>query len=392
VNEIPTIQQATAGYEAWLREHIRLLPEDLERKHAAMAADPFPFLRATFYRWAQLWPRICAPLCEAATVLAVGDLHIENFGTWRDAEGRLVWGINDFDETFRLPYTNDLVRLATSAHLAIQDGGDGGPDGPASLAIAAKDADAAILAGYREGLEAGGRAVVLAEHWRALRRMATERLKDPERFSQKLDALPVLTAERVPPSAAKALAAMLPAEDLPLRYGHRIAGLGSLGRERYVAVADWHGGRIAREAKALAPSACVWAGHGTGEPKILCRTILEKSIRCPDPFVTVRRRWIVRRLAPDCSRIELIDLPREKDAARLLHAMGWETANVHLGSAGAPSLLLDLASRPAGWLHEAAKQMLAAVRADWEAWRGPDAAAAPVRKPAEGKKAKVRGE
>jgi len=36
-------------------------------------------------------------------VLAVGDLHVENFGTWRDAEGRLIWGVNDFDEAWRLP-------------------------------------------------------------------------------------------------------------------------------------------------------------------------------------------------------------------------------------------------------------------------------------------------
>ena len=48
-------------------------------------------------------------------MLAVGDLHVENFGTWRDADGRLCWGINDFDEADRLPYTNDLVRLAASA-------------------------------------------------------------------------------------------------------------------------------------------------------------------------------------------------------------------------------------------------------------------------------------
>jgi len=361
----PTIQEATAAYESWLGGHITLLPEDLAHKHAAMASGVFPFLRATFYRWTQLWPRVCGSLCEAATVLTVGDLHIENFGTWRDAEGRLVWGINDFDEAFHLPYTNDLVRLATSAHLAIADGG---------LAIAPKDGDAAILAGYKECLEAGGRAVVLAEHWRALRRMATERLKDPERFWQKLDALPLLAAERVPADAVAALAALLPAKDLPLRYGHRIAGLGSLGRERYVAIADWHGGRIAREAKAAAPSACVWArhaSHANGESKVLYQTILEKSVRCPDPFVMLKQRWIVRRLAPDCSRIELAELPEEQDAVRLLHSMGWETANVHLGSANAKTLLLDLASHPQGWLHAAAKEMREVVTADWEAWRGP---------------------
>ena len=60
--------------------------------------------------------------------LGVGDLHVENFGTWRDAESRLVWGINDFDEACCLPYTQDLVRLAASARFAVQEqyqAGDG---------------------------------------------------------------------------------------------------------------------------------------------------------------------------------------------------------------------------------------------------------------------------
>jgi uncharacterized protein (DUF2252 family) len=74
----------------------------------------------------------------APTVLAIGDLHVENYGTWRDAEGRLVWGINDFDEAFPLPYTIDLVRLATSARLAIQ---------PGHLSLTSAPACAAILEG-----------------------------------------------------------------------------------------------------------------------------------------------------------------------------------------------------------------------------------------------------
>ena len=51
-------------------------------------------------------------------VLAVGDIHLENFGTWRDADGRLVWGVNDFDEAAEMPYVLDLIRLATSALVA----------------------------------------------------------------------------------------------------------------------------------------------------------------------------------------------------------------------------------------------------------------------------------
>ena len=52
------------------------------------------------------------------SVLSVGDLHLENFGTWRDADGRLVWGVNDFDEAAVMPYVLDLVRLVTSIQLA----------------------------------------------------------------------------------------------------------------------------------------------------------------------------------------------------------------------------------------------------------------------------------
>src|SRR5258708_19481475 len=83
-----------------------------------MADAVFPFMRSTFYRWAQLWPMVCPDLAKGPQVLAVGDLHVENFGTWRDVEGRLIWGVNDFDETHPLAYANDLVRLAVSAHLA----------------------------------------------------------------------------------------------------------------------------------------------------------------------------------------------------------------------------------------------------------------------------------
>ena len=113
------IQKATKKYEAWLAKNITIVPADLALKHTRMAEDQFQFLRATFYRWMQVWPQVCPDLARAPRVLAVGDLHVENFGTWRDKEGRLIWGVNDFDEAYPLPYTIDLVRLAMSAHLAI---------------------------------------------------------------------------------------------------------------------------------------------------------------------------------------------------------------------------------------------------------------------------------
>ena len=345
------IAKATGLYEAWLGRHLRLIGEDLRLKHEQMRSAPFPFLRATYYRWAQTWAAACGPAARAPRVLAVGDLHVENFGTWRDAEGRLIWGINDFDEAWRLPYTNDLIRLAASALLAKM-----ACDPPAGIG--------AILEGYLGAVEAGGRPFVLAEHHAALRAMASARLHEPGRFWEKLRALPDMN-EDPPAGARKAIARMMPERGLEWRVAHRVAGLGSLGRERYVAVAEWRGGLVAREAKALAPSACVWAEEGQGAAPILYQEILDRSVRCPDPFVRFQKRWIVRRLAPDCSRIELSALPKERDELRLLHAMGWETANVHLGSVQPPVLRADLKKRPRGWLMETARKMEKAVRADF---------------------------
>jgi uncharacterized protein (DUF2252 family) len=351
-------ERATRRYEAWLGERLRLVEPDLRLKHERMREEPFAFLRATYYRWAQRWPDLCPDLVSAAPVLDVGDLHVENFGTWRDAEGRLIWGINDFDEVSRLPCTHDLVRLATSAAVAIAG---------QHLVIDAAAAADAMLDGYRASLDAGGRPFVLAEHHEALRTMAIARLKDPGRFWEKLDKLPTVRA-KVPAGARRALERMMPEQHLPQRIAHRIAGLGSLGRERYVAIAEWHGGSVAREAKALVPSAAEWAaGARTG--KIRYQDILVAAVRCRDPFVRLQKKWIVRRLAPDCSRIELAALPRERDELRLLHAMGWETANVHLGTAGRRALAAAVRAAGRGWLLKAARRMQEAVAEDWEAWR-----------------------
>jgi len=325
-----------------------------------MAQAAFPFLRATFFRWAERWPLVCPRLTAAPRVLAVGDLHVENFGTWRDREGRLIWGVNDYDEVWPLPYTSDLARLATSALLAVEEN---------ELSLEAREAADAILEGYGAGLEAGGLPFVLAERHHALHEMAVARLKDPRRFWAKLDAMPPVRG-KPPATARKALRQMLPDPEIGVRYVRRVSGLGSLGRERFVAIADWHGGRIAREAKASAPSACSWAAGGSGrKSRIYYQTLLDEAVRCPDPFVRLKRQWIVRRLAPDCSRIELAALPATRDELALLRAMGWETANVHLGSARAGQLRADLRARRGGWLLDAAGRMRDEVRHDWRAWR-----------------------
>jgi len=353
------VVSATRSYERWMTSHIPVIQKDLALKHQRMSESPFVFLRGTFYRWVDVFPSVCSDLMESPQLTAIGDLHVENFGTWRDSEGRLIWGVNDFDEACRLPYTVDLVRLAASAQLAID--GD-------HLQLSKIRASKSILVGYIDGLKAGGRAFVLAEHHHALRQAAVERLKQPETFWEKLRTYPELK-QKLPSSALKSLLKMLPDRKLACQFVHRIAGLGSLGRRRYVALAEWHGGSIAREAKELTCSAWRWARSPRPGHEICYEQLLRRSVRCPDPFVQLRGRWLVRRLAPDCSRIELSSLPRENDSTRLLHAMGFETANVHLGSIEAGVLLEDAMQRASSWLHSAAESMAASTVEDWKEWQ-----------------------
>jgi uncharacterized protein (DUF2252 family) len=356
------IHRATRRYEAWLGGMIPLVPADLRAKHRRMRLGPFLFMRATFYRWCQLWQarrKELGDAARAAPVAAVGDLHLENFGTWRDSDGRLIWGINDFDETTTLPWTQDLVRLAASAHLAIFAD---------HIAVRRRIACEAIVEGYRAGVETGGQPYVLEETHGWLRRVAMGELRHPTAFWQKMNGL--RTSSDIDRKAAAVIAGAMPARDLAIRFARRVAGMGSLGRPRFVGIAAWRGGWVAREAKATAPSAWLWATEAAAGAGEAYTSIISRAVRVPDPTVRVVDGWLVRRLAPHCTRIELGDLPSSRDEERLLYAMGFETANVHLGTPRIrETLRKQLAARRGHWLHEAAKQLSDEVVRDWRAWR-----------------------
>ncbi len=359
MNSARSIVAATRGYEEWLSGQIRVVKADLQAKHKLMAEDGFSFLRATFYRWAQLFPMLCPKLARGPKVLGVGDLHVENYGTWRDAEGRLVWGINDFDEACPLPYTNDLARLATSAWLAIEAD---------RLALGRGAACRALLEGYATGLDGGGRAVVLSEHNRWLRDTVTSRLRDPTKFWQKLAALPAV--RDVSTEARSLLEAAMPKPRLELRMVHRQSGLGSLGRPRFTALAEWRGGKVARDAKALLPSAWLWAASAAGDRRIYYDECARRAVRAHDPFLWTQGGWILRRLSPYCSRIELRQMPRSRDEQKLLRTMGYELANVHLGTRGATARIrADLRRQKQKWLRKSAETMAEATLTDWKEWK-----------------------
>jgi len=362
---LPNIVEATESFERWVAKQVQIVPADLSLKHRHMAEAVFPFLRATFYRWAQLWPLVCPALSRAPDVLVVGDLHVENFGTWRDAEGRLVWGVNDFDETWHAAYAVDLVRLTASAYLAIED---------QHLAVTRREAREAIESGYRDAMAKGGAPYVLAEKHNWLRKVALSKLRDPIRFWQKIETCPDFRG-KLPEPIKELLHGCMPLKQPTVEMKTRIAGLGSLGHPRVLGLSEWHGAHIVREAKQLTRSAWLWARGGAPETgangaTLQQENIINRAVRIPDPHMHFQEGWVLRRLAPDCCHIELCSLPRERDEERLLYAMGWDTANLHLGSTEQiAAVKKDLSGRRGRWLRDAAKAMAEATKQDWKVWR-----------------------
>ncbi len=356
-----SIVSATNDYEKWMRQHTKVVKEDLAEKHSEMADDPFRFLRGTYYRWAETFPEQNPELMKAPVVNAVGDLHIDNFGTWNDKDGRLVWGINDFDEAFPLPYTNDLVRLLTSANiLRKQD----------HLKISLQDAVDSVLEGYKDSLEHGGDPFILGRSNKKLAEIAKSQMPEPNKFWKKLNKqISEVPAEKIPPDALDALKGILPDPDKDMRVGQRQAGVGSLGRERYVAITEHDASYFAAEAKSHLPSANYFA-EGKADGKSYYEDTIKNAVRSPDPYVKVDGDWTVRSLSPTRSKIELGDLSSVKDEEHLLWAMGYETANIHLGSPNAAkNILADLKARgDSSWLVDAVKKMTRNVNEDQEAW------------------------
>jgi len=353
------IHKSTRKYEKWLRKELNVCEADLALKAQKITEDRCAFLRGTFYRWMQLFPEVCKKASDAPIVLAVGDLHAANFGTWRDAKGQLVWGVNDFDEAAPLPYTQDLIRLAVSVELASET---------EELKIGLEEACEAILDGYRASLKSNGKPIILDDEHEWLRNAYNQNEKSAKKFWDKLDQLPDFETD-LPLEARAALEATLPSKDLAYRIKRRQAGVGSLGRPRYTALTEWQGEHIARETKPLIPSAALWVNKQHKGAEIYYEEILARAVRSLDPIVKVYFGWVVRRLAPDCTRIELAELGPERDEKRMLYTMGWETGNIHLGTPTAVKAVLDdLKNRKKDWLKQAAEKMTAATLKDWGKW------------------------
>ena len=354
-------KQANAAYESWLRAQLLgdIVERDLHEKWDKMRGGPFPFLRATYCRWAETILDLCPELAGCPQVLAVGDIHLENYGTWRDEDGRLVWGVNDFDEAAEMPYPLDLVRLATSALLArpSRDASD-------------KEVCAAILEGYAKGVS-DPQPFILDEKRAWLRALVAVPEEERAHFWKKIDDLEAPKKSCAERYRKAIMAAMPDGACEPVKLCPRTAGTGSLGRPRWVGIANWRGGRVVREAKALVASG--WTRTpGRGEARLRCGEIASGRYRAPDAWYAVADAIVVRRLSPNNRKIEIAAQPDDLLDLRMLRAMGAELANVHLGTGDRRAAVIrDLSNQKGGWLREAAHVAAKFVNRDYEEWTGP---------------------
>ncbi|HVQ12942.1 MAG TPA: DUF2252 family protein [Vicinamibacterales bacterium] len=366
-----SIFESTRAFEAWMRQRTDVSRRLLRKKHRKMSDGPFPFLRAAFYRWVERWPEVCPRLAgrDEDVLLAVGDLHVENFGVWRDSRQRLVWGVNDFDEACELPFTSDLVRLAVSILLAAET---------AHVSASANAVCELLLEGYRAGLRTEGQPILVAgSRHPVLAKLTKGTQEDPKTFWKKKldpDDNPKIDAAVLPAGLEEMFRASLRrGAALSFRAQRSPGGLGSLGRRRFTAVERSRNGvRDALEAKALVPSALYWL-TGQDHMRSQTATLLQHAIRDPDPHFQVHDDWLLRQLAPDVAKIEMPKSQRDKRLAlapALLRLMGRETANVHLGSRSRDVMedLLSRLDRDRRWLTTATERMADCTKTDYAQW------------------------
>jgi hypothetical protein len=350
----------TVAYERWLAEHMQVVTADFDLKHREMAQSPVRFLRGSYYLWLE---RVCTrpQLQRAPQVPIVGDLHVENFGSWRDRAGRRRWGVNDLDEVARGSYAIDLVRLAVSAVLAPH------------VALSVHEVVDVVLTEWTAA--DGGTALDLdddsAHH---LRRLVPQR--PHKQYFERLAALPVVDPddEGIPIAVQDAVAATTSDGWRP-SWHRRTAGTGSLGRPRFGAFGlDDDATPHAREVKLLGPATRLWvedvtdgAAHPVPTPDPALFDLVTATVAGPDPYER-DDGWQVRRLSPDDVRIELAGLAA-KDSARLMRSMARATATVHAVDAGGlADSRHDANAVGTGWFVDAVQEMTEVTRAGYEAF------------------------
>jgi uncharacterized protein (DUF2252 family) len=255
------LQAFNAGREA----------ERLQLKYRKMRQSTFTFLRGSCHLFFERLP-LDSLLRHAPLVWACGDLHLENFGSYK-ADDRLVhFDINDFDEAALAPASWDLVRMLSSIDVALTQWGLKRKPVRAMAAL--------FLSAYVSALTRGKALWVERDNAQGLVGELLNSLRTRTRVSFLDDRAPRLAGKRATrrlrSDGSRALPASAAQRDLVTHFMHdfaksqpnplffhvldvarRVAGTGSLGLDRFVVLVEGKGspdGNYLLDLKEAAPS------------------------------------------------------------------------------------------------------------------------------------------
>jgi uncharacterized protein (DUF2252 family) len=384
-------------------------PERLAMKYAAMAASPFVFLRGTCHLFYRQLPD-ARVLARAPLAWVCGDLHLENFGSYRADNGLTYFDINDFDEGALAPATWDLVRFLASVLCAGSELGLKRAEARRMCAQFSQSYAQALAEGRMRWVERETATGPIKELFDELRdRKRVDFLDDrTERDGKRgrrlhIDGKRALqVGDKTQARVAKLVARFAKSRDDAdffevLDVARRIAGTGSLGVERYVVLvrgkategkSDGDGNHLL-DLKLALPSSLgaplrtrlglrqpAWAGESAR-----CVALQGRMQAVPAAMLhrldAGGRGYVLRSLLPSQDRISLDPKHTDLDELRgVLVEMGRLVASAHLrasgrqGSANADALI-RFGSRYKTWigpLQEAAETCAAQVRDDWKVW------------------------
>lgn len=369
-------------------------PERLQLKYRAMRASPFAFLRGTCHLFYGRLPRQSV-IKSAPVVWSCGDLHLENFGSYKGDNRLVYFDMNDFDEAALAPASYDLLRLLTSLRVAA--------DG---VSIQVRDADylcSTFLDAYAAALAAGksywveretaqGLVKSLLDDLRTRRRpefLATRTVLKGKRRLLKVDgakALPATQAQRV--LVANFMTEFAKTQPNPDFYSiidvaRRVAGTGSLGVDRYTILVSGKGSPNANyllDLKQALPSALArrvkveqprWATEADRVVSVQ-RRMQAVSMAFLHSVLFAQEPFVLRALQPSEDRVALRAARQSAaELESLTQTMGRLTAWAQLRAAGRAGSsiadeLIDFGQRRK-WrtkLLEASQECAAQVRSD----------------------------
>jgi len=332
-------------------------PERLALKYAAMRGSSFAFLRGTCHLYYADLPD-SAVFRKAPHAWICGDLHLENFGTYKGDNRLVYFDLNDFDEAVLAPCTLELVRAVTSIVVAAKAFGIPQKTGLALCAVYLDAYCKSLALGKPRWIDRDAAEGLVASLFEGLRQRKRKdyiagrtTLKNSKRMlnTDGRKALPATDAQR-----AKVVSFMEkfaetrkdPGFYRVIDVSRRIAGTGSLGVERYAILIHGKGGpegHYLLDLKEALPSA-LQPRLAVAQPK--WRSEAERIVAVQNRVQAVapaflhavdigRTSYVLKGLQPSQDRVSLADARGDaKLLESLLRDYGHLTAWDQLRSSG----------------------------------------------------------